>query len=152
LNPQLERFMHSMKCECLNRMLFSGEKSLRKALTEFNAYYHEECNHHGLDNTFVVPGKEVGGTDKKVVCRNPSTACSATTTAKPLDQLPLVLSVSQANYAYAMRSKTVARTLAHETGKSRLKIKPTIGLKQPVSQGCEHRLNFLAIRVPCLGS
>lgn len=80
--------MHSMKCECLNRMLFSGEKSLRKALTEFNAYYHEECNHHGLDNTFVVPGKEVGGTDKKVVCRNPSTACSATTTAKPPEQLP----------------------------------------------------------------
>ena len=34
LNPHIERFMLSMKSEWLNRMIFFGEKSLRKSLTE----------------------------------------------------------------------------------------------------------------------
>ena len=60
LNPHIERFMLSMKSECLNRIIFFGEKSLRKALTEFTAYYHEERNHQGIDNNIIEPGSEIG--------------------------------------------------------------------------------------------
>ena len=63
LNPHIERFMLSMKSECLNRMVFFGEKSLRKALGEFTAYYHEERNHQGLGNTIIETGSEVGRTE-----------------------------------------------------------------------------------------
>ena len=60
LNAQIERYMRSVKSECLERMVFFGEKSLRKALTEFTAHYHEERNHQGIGNDIIHPGKEVG--------------------------------------------------------------------------------------------
>ena len=63
LNPHIERFMRSMKSECLNRMLFFGEKSLRRALKEFTAHYHKERNHQGLGNSIIEPGLEVGQTE-----------------------------------------------------------------------------------------
>jgi len=66
MNPHIERFMRSMKSECLNRMIFFGEKSLRKALTEFTAHYHEERNHQGLDNSIITPGEEVGQSEGNV--------------------------------------------------------------------------------------
>jgi transposase len=39
LNSQIERYMKSMKSECLNKMIFFGEKSLRRALAEFGTHY-----------------------------------------------------------------------------------------------------------------
>ena len=39
LNAYIERFMRSMKSECLNRMIFFGEKPLRRALSEFTEHY-----------------------------------------------------------------------------------------------------------------
>ena len=60
LNAHVERFMRSIKSECLNRMVFFGEKSLRKTLAEFTAHYHEERNHQGLGNNIIEPGSEVG--------------------------------------------------------------------------------------------
>ena len=53
LNAYVERFMRSMKSECLNKLIFFGEKSLRKALAEFREYYHTERNHQGLDNELI---------------------------------------------------------------------------------------------------
>jgi putative transposase len=66
LNPHIEPFMRSMKSECLNRMIFLREKSLRKSLTEFTVHYHQERNHQGLDNNLIAPGKEVGRTEGDV--------------------------------------------------------------------------------------
>jgi len=48
LNAFVERYMRSMKSECLNKMIFFGEDSLRRALAEFTEYYHHERNHQGL--------------------------------------------------------------------------------------------------------
>jgi len=45
LNAHVERYMRSMKSECLSKFIFFGQKSLRKALTEFSAHYHGERNH-----------------------------------------------------------------------------------------------------------
>ena len=69
LNPHLERFMRSVKDECLDRMIFFGEKSLQTAVVAFLAHYHQERNHQGLDNSLIEPGEEVGRTAGDVVCR-----------------------------------------------------------------------------------
>ena len=42
LNAYVERFVLSIKSECLNRMIFFGEQSLRRAVTEFISHYHRE--------------------------------------------------------------------------------------------------------------
>ncbi len=69
LNAYLERFHRSLKAECLERIIFFGESSLRKAITEFLAHYHAERNHQGLDNRLIAPGKEVGRDYGQVECR-----------------------------------------------------------------------------------
>lgn len=45
LNSNIERFMRSVKEECLGRMAFFGERSLHAAVVAFLAYYHTEHNH-----------------------------------------------------------------------------------------------------------
>ena len=45
LNAHLEHFMRSLKSECLNRMIFFGEASLRRASREFGEHFHHERNH-----------------------------------------------------------------------------------------------------------
>lgn len=52
--------MRSMKSECHDKLIFFGEKSLRRALTEFEQHYHSERNHQGLGNEVIEPGAEVG--------------------------------------------------------------------------------------------
>ncbi len=69
LNSHLERFMRSLKGECLERMIFFGEGSLRKATTEFLAHYHGERNHQGLGNQLIAAGEEVGRSTGQVQCR-----------------------------------------------------------------------------------
>jgi transposase InsO family protein len=69
LNPNLERFMRSIKEECLERMIFFGEKSLQHAVADFLAHYHQERNHQGLNNQLLQPGNEVGHTAGDVACR-----------------------------------------------------------------------------------
>jgi transposase InsO family protein len=69
LNSQIERFHLSVKSECLSRMIFFGEKSLRRAIAAYLGHYHEERNHQGLDNQIIEPGDEVGRDDGEVACR-----------------------------------------------------------------------------------
>ncbi len=56
LNAYAERFVRSIKDECLNQMIFFSERSLRKATREFVAHYHVERIHQGLDNRLIEPG------------------------------------------------------------------------------------------------
>ena len=55
LNCYIERFFRSLKSECLNRMIFFGERSLRKAVNEYVEHYHQERNHQGLENQLIEP-------------------------------------------------------------------------------------------------
>jgi putative transposase len=55
LNAYAERFVRTIKESCLERMIFFGEASLRKAVREFVTHYHTERNHQGLDNKLIVP-------------------------------------------------------------------------------------------------
>jgi len=68
LTPHIERFMRSLKDECLHRMIFFGESSLKTAVAGFLAHYHAERNHQGRDR-LLEPGEEVGRTKGEVVCR-----------------------------------------------------------------------------------
>ena len=69
LNAHLERFMRSLKSECLDRVSFFGEPSLRRALREFGEHFHHERNHQGLGNRIIDAGTEVGRTQGEVQCR-----------------------------------------------------------------------------------
>ena len=42
LNAYLERFFGSLRAECLDRLIFFGEESLRRAVKHFLAHYHQE--------------------------------------------------------------------------------------------------------------
>jgi transposase InsO family protein len=55
LNAYAERFVRSIKDECLDRMIFVGQESLRRAVAEYMVHYHSERNHQGLDNCLIVP-------------------------------------------------------------------------------------------------
>ncbi len=53
LNAYAERFVRSIKGECLERMILVGQGSLRRAIDQFIAHYHVERNHQGLANRLV---------------------------------------------------------------------------------------------------
>jgi transposase InsO family protein len=55
LNAFAERFVRSIKSECLNRMIFFGQASLQHAIRHFMAHYHTERNHQGLANQLLQP-------------------------------------------------------------------------------------------------
>ncbi len=69
LNAYAERFVRSIKESCLNRMIFFGEDSLRRAIKEFLEFYHRERNHQGLSNRLIDPSDEVGVTEGSIACR-----------------------------------------------------------------------------------
>jgi transposase InsO family protein len=55
LNAFAERFVRSIKEECLNRMIFFGQASLRRAIAQYVSHYHCERNHQGLGNRLLQP-------------------------------------------------------------------------------------------------
>ena len=57
-NAHAERFVRSVKEECLDRLIPLGERHLRRALTDFMVHYHCERNHQGLGNA-LINGMEV---------------------------------------------------------------------------------------------
>jgi transposase InsO family protein len=54
-NAFAERFVRSVKEECLNRLVPLGERHLRTTLHECAAHYHHERNHQGLANELIAP-------------------------------------------------------------------------------------------------
>ena len=58
LNAFAERWVRSVKEECLSHLILFGERSLRKALTQFQKHYHSERNHQGKGNVLLFPRAE----------------------------------------------------------------------------------------------
>lgn len=54
-NAIAERFVRSIKRECLERLILFGEESLRRALSEYVAHYNAERNHQGIGNALIAP-------------------------------------------------------------------------------------------------
>ncbi|MCP4083085.1 MAG: transposase family protein [Planctomycetaceae bacterium] len=61
LNAYAERWVKSVKDECLSKLILFGVSSSRRALREYVTHYHEERNHQGKGNILLFP------TDKKTV-------------------------------------------------------------------------------------
>jgi homeodomain-containing protein/integrase-like protein len=55
LNAYAERWVRSVKEECLSKIILFGERSLRRALSEYVAHYHAERNHQGKSNVLLFP-------------------------------------------------------------------------------------------------
>jgi putative transposase len=68
-NAFAERFVRSIKDECLDRMILFGEASLRRALREYVAQFHRERNHQGVGNQLLQPVATVSSTDEPIQCR-----------------------------------------------------------------------------------
>jgi len=55
LNAYAERFVRTIRQECLDRMVFFGEAALRRAVEEFVIHYNQERNHQGLASQLIRP-------------------------------------------------------------------------------------------------
>ena len=55
LNAYAERWVRSVKEECLSRLILFGEASLRHALTQYVAHFHHERNHQGKGHVLLFP-------------------------------------------------------------------------------------------------
>jgi putative transposase len=53
-NAYAERFVRSIKEECLDRLIPIGERHFRRAVTEYVGHYHGERNQQGLDNRIIL--------------------------------------------------------------------------------------------------
>jgi transposase InsO family protein len=69
LNAYAERWVRSVKQECLSKVILFGERSLRRALSEYVAHYHAERNHQGKDNVLLFPRDEQVCRGGLVQCR-----------------------------------------------------------------------------------
>ena len=55
LNAYAERWVRSVKEECLSRLILFGEASLCHVLNEYVDHYHQERNHQGKGNVVLFP-------------------------------------------------------------------------------------------------
>jgi len=73
LNAFAERFVRSIKTECLDRMMFFSSAQLQHAIEQYMAHYLEERNHQGRDNQLIegskggsgVPQMDCGGVERR---------------------------------------------------------------------------------------
>jgi hypothetical protein len=54
-NAFAERWVRSVKQECLSKLILFAENSLRNALNEYIAHFHCERNHQGKGNVLLFP-------------------------------------------------------------------------------------------------
>jgi putative transposase len=67
-NAYAERFVRSIKEECLSKIIPIGERHLRRVIEEYAEHYHLERNHQGLGNR-LIDGKPSGKSARRVECR-----------------------------------------------------------------------------------
>jgi putative transposase len=69
LSAYAERWVRSVKEECLSKVILFGERSLRRALDEYVDHYHEERSHQGKDNVLLFPWNRDLDRERCVQCR-----------------------------------------------------------------------------------
>ena len=69
LNAYAERWVRSVKEECLCKGILFGERSLRRVLSEYVEHFHAERNHQGKGNVLLLPRDTNIGRDGPVQCR-----------------------------------------------------------------------------------
>ncbi len=69
LNAYVERFVGSIKSECLSKIIPLGERHLRLVVSEYAAHYHLERNHQGLENRLIERSRGQPPDVGRVACR-----------------------------------------------------------------------------------
>jgi hypothetical protein len=69
-NPHAERFVRSMRTECLDHLVIFGERHLRYLLREYIAHYHTERPHQGLGGELINAAAPVGNDNGAVKRRS----------------------------------------------------------------------------------
>ena len=77
-NAYAERFVRSIKEECLSRVIPFGDRHLRRTIAEYVEHYHRERNHQGLANELIE------GASRSRACRSHSPAPAARRAAQLL--------------------------------------------------------------------
>jgi len=68
LNAYMERWFRSLKSECLDRMIFFGQRSFERALTNFLQHYHAKRSHQRPGNGLIEPNAQVGSVAGSIEC------------------------------------------------------------------------------------
>ena len=66
LNAYAERFVLSIRTECLDRIVPLGEAHLRRSISEYLRHYHAERNHQGLGNALIEGAPSPANTNGRV--------------------------------------------------------------------------------------
>jgi putative transposase len=69
LNAFAERWVRSVKEECLSKLILFGEASLRRALEEYVEHFHAERNHQGKENVLLFPNFDTTAGNGRVRCK-----------------------------------------------------------------------------------
>jgi putative transposase len=70
LNAFAERWVRSVKHECLSKLILFSEASLKRVLAEYLAHYHAERNHQGKHNLLLFPAlADTAPRGSPVVCK-----------------------------------------------------------------------------------
>ena len=71
LNAFAERWIRSVKQECLSKVILFGEGPLSRVLTEYSRHYHHERNHQGKANRLLFPDErwKAYRSSRNIVCR-----------------------------------------------------------------------------------
>jgi putative transposase len=99
LNAYAERWVRSVKDEVLSQLILFGERSLRHALTQYEAHYHTERPHQGKGNR-EPPSPHSMNVEEPATfwgkglssAANDSVGSSSTTTARRHERFPDTLS------------------------------------------------------------
>ena len=69
LNAYAERWVRSVKEECLSKVILFGERSLRRVLNDYVDHFHAERNHQGKGNVLLFPRATERHREGPVRCR-----------------------------------------------------------------------------------
>ena len=69
LNAYAERFVRSIKSECVGQVIPFGERHLRRVVGEYVEHYHRERNHQGIGNRLIDECDDSLGGTGPVECR-----------------------------------------------------------------------------------
>ena len=67
LNAFAERFVKTIKMECVEQFVLFGENSLQYVIREYLAHYHAERNHQGIENVIPFPDARLEAREGKIV-------------------------------------------------------------------------------------
>ena len=67
MNSLAERWVQTVKRECLSKMILFGDRHLQRVLSNYAAHYNQDRPHQSLDNNLIQPRPGDPPTEGKIV-------------------------------------------------------------------------------------